>query len=89
MFEAFRKQGFATGAYFSKPDWHIDNYWWPYFPPFDRNVNYDIKRYPEKWKAFKNYTFNQIQELMTGYGPVDILWLDGGWVQPMTATSPR
>ena len=26
---------------------------------------------------------------MTGYGPVDILWLDGGWVQPITPTSPR
>jgi alpha-L-fucosidase len=21
---------------------------------------------------------------MTGYGPIDLLWLDGGWVQPMT-----
>jgi alpha-L-fucosidase len=89
LFSAFRKEGFGIGAYFSKPDWHCPNYWWPYFPPFDRNVNYDIKRYPEKWNAFKNYTYNQIQELMTGYGPVDILWLDGGWVQPVTATSPR
>jgi len=26
---------------------------------------------------------------MSGYGSVDILWLDGGWVQPMTSTSPR
>jgi alpha-L-fucosidase len=23
-------------------------------------------------------------ELMSEYGPVDILWLDGGWVQPLT-----
>ncbi|PWB73058.1 alpha-L-fucosidase [candidate division GN15 bacterium] len=86
---SFRKQGFGTGAYFSKPDWHNQDYWWPYFPPFDRNVNYDIKKYPQKWDAFKTFTFNQIRELMSEYGTMDILWLDGGWVQPMTATSPR
>jgi alpha-L-fucosidase len=89
IFGAFRRQGFGIGAYFSKADWHCPDYWWPYFPPFDRNVNYDIKRYPERWEAFKKFTFNQIKELMSGYGKVDILWLDGGWVQPMTATSPR
>ncbi len=82
IFDAFRKDGFMIGAYFSKPDWHCPYYWWPYFPPKDRNVNYDPKKYPERWNDFKNYTYNQIQELMTGYGRVDILWLDGGWVRP-------
>ncbi|HWB25300.1 MAG TPA: alpha-L-fucosidase [Chitinophagaceae bacterium] len=82
VFDAFRKKGFLIGAYFSKPDWHSDDYWWPYFPPKDRNVNYDPKKYPERWNAFKQYTYNQIEELMTGYGKMDILWLDGGWVRP-------
>jgi len=82
VFDAFRKDGFLIGAYFSKPDWHCPFYWWPYFPPKDRNVNYDPKKYPERWNDFKNYTYNQIQELMTGYGKMDILWLDGGWVRP-------
>jgi alpha-L-fucosidase len=89
IFRAFREQGFGIGAYFSKPDWHCPDYWWPYFPPFDRNVNYDIRKYPQRWEAFKTFTFRQIRELMSNYGPVDILWLDGGWVQPMTPTSPR
>lgn len=84
VFDAFRKEGFLTGAYFSKPDWHNENYWWPYFPPKDRNVNYDPKKYPEKWNAFKSFTYNQIEELMTGYGKMDILWLDGGWVRPLS-----
>jgi alpha-L-fucosidase len=84
VFQAFRAQGFWTGAYFSKPDWHCPDYWWPYFPPKDRNVNYDPKKYPEKWEAFKNFTYRQIEELMTGYGALDILWLDGGWVRPLT-----
>ena len=82
VFNAFRKDGFMIGAYFSKPDWHCPYYWWPYFPPKDRNVNYDPKKYPDRWNDFKNYTYNQIQELMTGYGSMDILWLDGGWVRP-------
>jgi alpha-L-fucosidase len=84
IFNAFRKDGFAIGAYFSKPDWHTDHYWWPYFPPKDRNVNYETTKYPERWKAFKDFTYNQIKELMSEYGKVDILWLDGGWVRPLS-----
>ncbi len=83
IFDAFRKENFSIGAYFSKPDWHSDDYWWPYFPPKDRNVNYEVTKYPERWNAFKNYTYNQIEELMSEYGKVDILWLDGGWVRPL------
>lgn len=83
IFNAFRKEHFMTGAYFSKPDWHSPYYWWPYFPPKDRNVNYDPAKHPDKWQQFKDYTYNQIQELMTGYGKMDILWLDGGWVRPL------
>ncbi|HVS93308.1 MAG TPA: alpha-L-fucosidase [Mucilaginibacter sp.] len=83
IFNSFRKAGFMTGAYFSKPDWHSPYYWWPYFPPKDRNVNYDPAKYPERWQKFKDYTYNQIQELMTGYGKMDILWLDAGWVRPL------
>lgn len=89
IFNAFRNEGMGIGAYFSKPDWHCPDYWDPYFPPFDRNPNYDITKYPEKWENYKQFTYNQIKELMSEYGKIDILWLDGGWVQPMTPTSPR
>lgn len=84
VFSAFRKQGFWTGAYFSKPDWHSDDYWWKQFPPSDRNCNYSIQKYPAKWAKFVQYTHNQIDELMTDYGKMDILWLDGGWVRTKT-----
>ena len=80
IFNAFRNDDFWVGAYFSKPDWHHENYWDPYFPPLDRNVNYDPAVYPEKWQKYVEFTHNQILELMTDYGKVDILWLDGGWV---------
>lgn len=80
IFSTFRNQGMWTGAYFSKPDWHHENYWYPYFPPLDRNVNYDPEEYPERWEKYVQFTHNQILELMSDYGNVDILWLDGGWV---------
>ncbi len=82
IFDAFRKEGFGTGAYFSKPDWHSPFYWAPDWATPDRHVNYDTDKYPERWRRFKDYTYKQIEELMTDYGPVDILWLDGGWVRP-------
>ncbi|WP_374165094.1 alpha-L-fucosidase [Arcticibacter sp. MXS-1] len=83
VFDAFRKQDFMIGAYFSKPDWHSEYYWWPKYATPDRNNNYDIRKHPWRWNKFKDYTFNQISELMHGYGSIDILWLDGGWVRPL------
>ncbi len=86
IFNAFREQGLWTGAYFSKPDWHSEYYWWPNFATPDRNVNYNVKNYPVRWEKFVGFTHGQIMELLGGdYGKVDILWLDGGWVKKMTA----
>lgn len=82
VFDAFREKNFMVGAYFSKPDWHSQYYWWDYFATPNRNVNYKIERHPERWEKFKDFTFNQIEELMSNYGEIDILWLDGGWVSP-------
>ena len=84
IFKEFGNEGFMIGAYFSKPDWHSPYFWWPENATADRNPNYSIERYPERWDKFVQYTHNQIDELMTNYGNIDILWLDGGWVQPYT-----
>ena len=84
IFNSFRNEDFMIGAYFSKPDWHSPYYWWPNFATPDRNVNYNVNTYPERWEKFKEFTHGQIDELMTDYGKVDILWFDGGWVQPYT-----
>lgn len=80
VFQAFREHGFMIGAYFSKPDWHSEYYWWPRYATANRNVNYKIERHPQRWAAFREFTYNQLYELMHYYGSVDILWLDGGWV---------
>lgn len=82
VFDAYRKNGFLIGAYFSKPDWHSQDFWWDKYATPDRNPNYNILKFPEKWKAFQDFTYEQISELMHDYGQVDILWLDGGWIRP-------
>ena len=87
VLNAFRKEGIWAGVYFSKPDWHSPYYWDPRFPPMDRNVNYDPAQYPEKWESFVKFTHNQIEELLTDYGKIDILWLDGGQVQKVAKES--
>ncbi len=87
IFDAFRAKDMWVGAYFSKPDWNHKSYWDPYFPPQDRNVNYDPALYPEKWKTFVQFTHNQLLELATDYGDIDIFWLDGGWVKKIDQVS--
>ncbi len=83
VFDAFRREGLMIGAYFSKPDWHSENFWWPKYATPDRNTNYDTRKFPWRWEKFKTFTYNQISELLHNYGSVDILWLDGGWVRPL------
>lgn len=80
--DAFRKENMWIGLYFSKPDWHCDDYWAHEWATPDRNVNYSIADHPDRWQRYLEFTYNQIHELTHNYGPVDILWLDGGWVRP-------
>ncbi|MHC1767114.1 MAG: alpha-L-fucosidase [Verrucomicrobiia bacterium] len=82
VFNAFRQDRFAIGAYFSKADWHCPDYWDPSQPAKTRNPNYDPLARPEKWSKFVDFAHGQVAELMTGYGPIDILWLDAGQVRP-------
>ncbi|MBQ6142253.1 MAG: alpha-L-fucosidase [Kiritimatiellae bacterium] len=83
VFDAFRAEGLGIAAYFSKPDWHNDDYWEGF--GVGRTVNrmptYDVKKNPKKWARFREYTKNQIVEIVRDYGKIDIIWLDGGQVQ--------
>lgn len=83
LFESFRRRGIGIGAYFSKADWHIDSYWAKGFPRGDymyRGPSYKPEEFPEEWERFVEFTQNQIRELATEYGKLDIMWFDAGWV---------
>ena len=80
VFDAFRQKDFMIGCYFSKPDWHCEWYWNPYFATPNRRQNYKKENHPDWWKNYQEFTYNQMEELMTNYGSFDIFWLDGGWV---------
>ena len=81
LFNACRAEGLGISCYFSKADFHHEDYW------EDRGVGrytdrwptYDVRKQPEKWNRFREFTKNQILELVGNYGPVDMLWLDGAW----------
>jgi alpha-L-fucosidase len=82
IFDAFRDRGFGVSCYFSKSDWHTPYYWWPEAPAPDRNPNYDTHAHPERWAKFVEFVHAQVRELMSDYGHMDVLWLDGGQVRP-------
>lgn len=79
--EAFRAAGLETGVYFSKADWSHPCYWDLARPLHDRFANYDVNENPRRWQRFVDYTHDQIDELLSNYGPMNVLWLDAGWVR--------
>lgn len=79
-FDAFRAKHFGIGCYFSKPDWSHPDFWDQSVVEHTRFCDYDPEEDPERWQRFVDFTHKQFEELMTEYGPIDTLWLDGGWI---------
>lgn len=63
--EAFRRKGLKVGLYYSLGDWHN--------PDWTRAV---VDGDAAARERFVDYTHTLVRELMTGYGPIDILWYD-------------
>ena len=92
LFDAFRKRGIAIAPYFSKPDWHCPWYWAPDCEKpiaYDRNPTYDPEERPDLWDKYVEFTHNQLTEIAEELGPVKILWLDGGQVNPANGQDVR
>ena len=86
LFDAFRNEGLKVHAYFSKPDWHSEYYWPKGYAKNEfmtRNTSYNTFLHPKLWERFCEYTKNQMLELVTRYGRIECLWLDGGQVRPI------
>jgi alpha-L-fucosidase len=77
--EAFRDRGFRIGLYFSIIDWHHPDY--PRYTDETVTKPYTVGSYPRvapaKWERYRDFMLGQLDELLTGYGDLDILWLDG------------
>lgn len=92
LFEAFRKRGLGIIPYFSKADWHVDTYWQNDTPRGKlkgRGPSYVPAEDPETWERFVQFTQNQIRELVTGYGRIEGLWFDAGWMCARTGQDIR
>ncbi|MFC2087565.1 alpha-L-fucosidase [Bacteroidota bacterium] len=77
---AFRNKDLGVGIAFSYADWHSPYFWKPDIPAPDKYMNYDIEKEPQRWQNFIDFYISQVKELMTGYGKIDILWFDSGWL---------
>jgi alpha-L-fucosidase len=76
--EACRAQGIRFCFYHSIMDWHHPD--WGIRRPWNDKASGapDMDRYTA-------YLKGQLKELLTGYGPIGILWFDGQWEKPWTA----
>ncbi len=78
--DAVRAEGLRVGLYFSLSDWHHPDY--PAFREEDKPYRLGSSPpYPgdEAWGRYLDFLVAQLTELLTRYGPIDLLWFDGGW----------
>lgn len=85
---AIQKKGIKTGVYFSLIDWS-NPYYASVYP--NNEVPSDLSKVnkfssplngvqnEDNWNKFMQFNKNQLGELLTNYGKVDLLWFDGDW----------
>ncbi len=80
---AFRAQGLKVGFYYSLLDWHHPDYTMDDVHPLVQmdtsQANYDRLNKGRDMAKYRQYLRNQITELLTNYGKIDVLWLDWTW----------
>ena len=72
LFQAFRKEGIAIGVYFSPEDFY---YFHKNGIPLGRLQ--DPMHFPTKNPGLMDYDKRQLKELLSNYGKIDILFIDG------------
>lgn len=74
--EAVRGEGLKVGLYFSLLDWYHEDY--PHYGD-DHHPMRDDPAYSNEGRNFDRYVeylHNQVREICTNYGKIDILWFD-------------
>lgn len=74
--DAVRKEGLKVGLYFTLLDWYHDDYphYGDNFHPMRNNKNYTNEN--RDFNRYLDYMYNQVEEICTNYGKLDILWFD-------------
>ena len=83
--DAFRAESIKIGFYYSLIDWHhpdfIVDIYHPQQPVDKSDSAYARINQGKDWNKYKTYLFNQVKELLTNYGKIDIMWLDFSYPQ--------
>jgi len=76
--EAFREQDIQIGFYYSTIDWYHQDY--PHYGdlqhPLRDKQSEKAKEVTRNLSNYIKYMHNQISELLTNYGKIDIIWFD-------------
>jgi alpha-L-fucosidase len=86
--EACRRNGLKVGLYYSPPDWHFDRDYVNFSRRPGATVPLDADHKPRTGKkspeeiashraAYMAMVRGQVEELLTRYGKIDLLWFDG------------
>jgi len=76
--DAFRAEGLRIGFYYSLIDWHHPDFTIDSRHPQSAKTEEEYNRLNKNrdMAVYRKYLKNQVHELLTNYGKVDILWLD-------------
>ncbi len=75
--EECRKQGLKLFFYYSQLDWHHPDYF-----PRGRTGEWSGRPEEGEWYPYLDNMDAQLEELLTGYGPLGGIWFDGWWDRP-------
>ncbi|MCQ2425086.1 MAG: alpha-L-fucosidase [Lachnospiraceae bacterium] len=85
--EAFRAEGLKVGFYYSLIDWHHPMFPLDKFHPRRNDANAPELDRGRDMTVYAKYMRDQVTELLTNYGKIDILWLD--WSYPEEWNAPE
>ena len=74
--EAFRAEGLKVGFYYSLIDWHHPDFTIDGKHPRRDDDNIEELNRGRDMARYREYMKNQVTELLTNYGKIDILWFD-------------
>lgn len=74
--DAFRAEGLRVGFYYSLIDWHHPDFTVDMLHPRRRDPNAQQLNQGRDMKRYAQYMKDQVTELLTNYGKIDILWFD-------------